>query len=193
MTSLITLVDRLDCNPSQVAIQALTDSELPAPEVKAYSDVVYHNYRSLGLSLQYESSSSGKAASKCDVHDLRLAAIDVYSARDDKSWTCFPRLPIQVDLLPLDQADKSTSITLDSTGKDLVSSLGEPHRKGGGANDRAGPAAWLEWSLDIQSNGKATPVKLQVELNGTGARGADRWNADRAGSCPWSVINISRK
>jgi hypothetical protein len=62
MTSLITLVDRLDCNPSQVAIQALTDSELPAPEVKAYSDVVYHNYRSLGLSLQCESIST---ASEC--------------------------------------------------------------------------------------------------------------------------------
>lgn len=85
------------------------------------------------------------------------------------------------------------TIALDSTGKDLVSMLGEPQRKGGGAGGRSGPAAWMEWTLQLNMSdtGESNEVKLQIELAGAGARGADRWNAERAGTCPWAVITIS--
>ena len=71
--------------------------------------------------------------------------------------------------------------------------LGEPQRKGGGAGGRSGPAAWMEWTLQGEMPDTAEPkgVKLQIELAGDGARGADRWNIERAGACSWAVITIS--
>lgn len=72
--------------------------------------------------------------------------------------------------------------------------LGEPNRKGGGAGGRAGPAAWMEWSLQVSSpeSVTSTDITLQIELAGASARGADRWNAERAGTCHWAFITISK-
>lgn len=135
-----------------------------------------------------EASASVKDASKSDLNGLRLAAIDIYSGQDDKRWTLFPGLPLQIDAVSI-----QASIAHDSTGKDLVSSLGEPQRKGGGAGGRSGPAAWMEWTLQLCSTNSSQPkdIKIQIELAGAAARGADRWNAERAGSCPWAVITIT--
>ncbi|TKY89597.1 hypothetical protein EX895_001382 [Sporisorium graminicola] len=160
-------------------------------EIKAYPDVVYHNYRALGLSLQYEAITPGTDASKCSPQDLRLAAIDIYSGLDDKKWTCFPALPLSMHVT---RSEAEVSINHDSKGRDLINELGEPQRKGGGAGDRSGPAVWMEWSLQLKSPsdlGARREFKMQIELAGAAARGADRWNAERAGTCNWAVITIS--
>ena len=126
---------------------------------------------------------------------MRLAAIDIYSGHDDKHWTCFSALPLQVDAISSEAAThpRRFLIKYESTGKDLVSDLGEPQRKGGGANDRSGPAAWMEWCLGLNAPGSDNKkrCKLQVELAGPAARGADRWNAEKAGACTWAVITIT--
>ena len=51
----------------------------------------------------------------------------------------------------------------------------------------------MEWSLELKSTSsdEVRKCKLQVELAGVAARGADRWNADRAGKCKWAVITVS--
>lgn len=127
--------------------------------------------------------------------DVRLEAIDVYSGHQDKRWTCFPTLPLAVSATRTDAESKpvQASINLDTVGKNLVTHLGEPQRKGGGASDRSGPAAWMEWSLQLNGADtvKRREFKLQIELAGAGARGADRWNAERAGACPWAVLTVS--
>ncbi|SAM84827.1 uncharacterized protein UBRO_05976 [Ustilago bromivora] len=198
MTRLDGFARLLGGRPAQSQIQALLGHAVSSslePEVKAYPDVVYHNYRSIGLSLQFEVSSPGKNASKVGSEDLCLAAIDIYSANEDKSWTCFPTLPLQIDALRDDTASEQVKATITKaiTGKDLVSSLGEPQRKGGGAGGRSGPAAWMEWSLKLDRSNlnESDPTTLQIELAGAGARGADRWNAERAGNCKWAVITVS--
>ncbi|SJX64195.1 uncharacterized protein SRS1_14850 [Sporisorium reilianum f. sp. reilianum] len=172
-------------------IQANKSAATVEPEVKAYPDVVYHNYKALGLSLQYEAATPGMDASKCSPRDQRLAAIDIYSGHDDTKWTCFPALPLSVHVT---SSEVEITIKHDSKGKDLVNDLGEPQRKGGGAGDRSGPAAWMEWSLQLKSpSGSETrrDFKMQVELAGAAARGANRWNAERAGTCNWAVLTIS--
>ncbi|EST04539.1 hypothetical protein PSEUBRA_006283 [Kalmanozyma brasiliensis GHG001] len=202
MFSFDELVGVLGCPPSQPELQALLNqgrsdksADLVEPEVKAYPDIVYHNYPALGLSFQFEPATSKTDASKANLQDLRLAAIDVYSGHEDKRWTCFPALPLTLKAARTDAVTHplEVSIKSDTKGKDLVTDLGEPHRKGGGAGDRSGPAAWMEWSLQLKAADTAQErkFKLQVELAGAGARGADRWNAERAGACQWAVITIS--
>jgi hypothetical protein len=143
-----------------------------------------------------EAQGSGKNASKAALDDLRLVAIDIYSAHGDKRWTCFPGLPLQIDAYCSGvRAGSPTraAISRDATGKQLVSLLGEPQRKGGGAGSRSGPAAWMEWSFQLSPSEpeQAKEIKILIELAGDGARGVDRWNAERAGTCHWGVITIS--
>lgn len=143
--------------------------------------------------LTVEVVTPGKDASKASADELNLVAIDVYSGHDDNRWTCFTNLPLQVQATQSDGSSLTATITRDSTGKDLVSILGEPQRKGGGAGGRSGPAAWMEWSFQIAmpSSSQGRNVKLQIELAGASARGVDRWNPERAGACKWEVITIS--
>lgn len=202
MLSINNLVGVLGCSPGEPELQTLLNqvrSDQSAanvePEVKSYPDIVYHNYLTLGLSFQYEPATLGTSASKAAPQDLRLAAIDIYSGHQDRRWTCFPALPLTLQTARTDAVTQplEVSIKSDTTGKDLVTDLGEPHRKGGGAGDRSGPAAWMEWSLRLKAanSAKEKEFELQVELAGAGARGADRWNAERAGACQWAVITIS--
>ncbi len=97
MLSLDELVGVLGCSPGQSELQSLLEqvrSDKSAindePQVKAYPDVVYHNYLALGLSFQFETATSKADASKAVPQQLRLAAIDIYSGHDDKRWSCFP-------------------------------------------------------------------------------------------------------
>lgn len=143
----------------------------------------------LTLMLTDEATSSGTNASKCSPRDLRLAAIDIYSGLDDRKWICFPALPLSIHAT---SSEAEITIKHNSRGKDLVNDLGEPQRKGGGAGDRSGPAVWMEWNLQLKSaSGLGREFKMQIELAGAAARGADRWNAERAGTCNWAVITIS--
>lgn len=144
----------------------------------------------LDLNLTDEAISPGMDVSKCTPRDQRLAAIDIYSGLEDKRWTCFPALPLSLHVI---SSEAEITIKYDSKGKDLVNDLGEPKRKDGGAGDRAGPAVWMEWSLQLKSEGseERKEFKIQIELAGAAARGVDRWNAERAGTCNWAVITIS--
>ncbi|KAJ9474152.1 hypothetical protein PHBOTO_004202 [Pseudozyma hubeiensis] len=200
MIEIEALIGVLGSSPTHTNVQDLLGQlhNFPAtvePDVKAYPDVAYHNYQALGLCLQYEATSPNTNASKCAPQNLRLAAIDVYSGYDDKRWSCFPALPLQVDAVSLGAEEHPRKVVIEhkSTGKHLVADLGEPQRKGGGANDRAGPAVWMEWHFQLESTHSQSKrhFKLQVELAGAAARGADRWNAEKAGACTWQVITIS--
>ncbi|SNX85797.1 uncharacterized protein MEPE_04506 [Melanopsichium pennsylvanicum] len=195
MVGVETFAQMLGSPPNCLQIQSLldqvNDSKISTnsivPEKKAYLDVLYHNYRTLGLSFQY--------ASKAAPSNLQLSAIDIYSAHGDESWSDCPALPLQIDAIrsPARAEPIKATIAHNSTGKDLVSDLGEPQRKGGGAGGRSGPAAWMEWSFQLRSmaSNEAKDTKILIELAGAAARGADRWNAERAGACQWAVITIS--
>ena len=62
MVELRELAGALGCSPKELRVQALighlqvddSTSGAAEPEIKSYPDVVYHNYRALGLSLQCE-------------------------------------------------------------------------------------------------------------------------------------------
>ena len=60
MVSVEALTSVLGCSPDQPHIRTLLDqinslgTSCLDPEIKAYPDVVYHNYQALGLSLQCE-------------------------------------------------------------------------------------------------------------------------------------------
>lgn len=64
MVGLDALAAVLGSSPNQLEIQTLLTqigaSSTVDPEIKAYPDVVYHNYQPLGLSLQCEYSNADK-------------------------------------------------------------------------------------------------------------------------------------
>lgn len=93
--------------------------------------------------------------------DLCLADIDIYSANEDKSWTCFPTLPLQIDALRYDTASEQVKATITKaiTGKDLVSSLGEPNAKA--AELEVVPALQLGWSGISSSTGQTRMNLIQ--------------------------------
>ncbi|TEB39001.1 hypothetical protein FA13DRAFT_1785267 [Coprinellus micaceus] len=179
----------------------------PDPEVKSYPDAVYFNYYPLGLSILFTPRNGykpkiGLKYSDLDTGKLSLDSIDVYnvpkakdpkklarsgSSRSEIAYATFPALPLAF-ALATDVKDKSgvvikrpdsISISVQSTGKDLVSTLGEPDRKGGGAGPSSGSIGiWCEWSND----------GIMIEFGGDEARGPQAW--ERGKDAAWKVITI---
>ena len=140
------------------------------PEIKSYSDAIYVNYYLLGVSFMLVSKDGSKALKGFDAYSERLMvdSIDIYNPRSsgtaDKSsnsvasttsrdFMPYPRSSI--DIARISSKDGETAaptifrITKLSTGKDFVSALGEPDRKGGGAGPANGSIGiWCEWKRD---------------------------------------------
>ncbi|BGP37550.1 hypothetical protein JCM10450v2_001465 [Rhodotorula kratochvilovae] len=105
-----------------------SSASAPEPEVKAYSDIVYLNYRPLGLSLAFSPSDGYRPARTTTLADLRTedarltcTGIDLYNhdpaaakaqdkgkarARDEDRWGAFPAYPV---VLPSPPAPSSST------------------------------------------------------------------------------------
>ncbi|TFK91656.1 hypothetical protein K466DRAFT_482224 [Polyporus arcularius HHB13444] len=180
---------------------AASKPDVPAPEVKSYSDAVYFNYYPLGLSLLFKPVGGYKPKTGLKLEELQdnnliLDGIDIYNVPKPKAganasratkspYTTYPISPITLSLVPL-PADKegktraeSVSITPETTGKDFVLAMGEPDRKGGGAGPSSGSIGiWCEWSKD----------GVMVEFGGEESRGPQAW--ERGKDAVWKVISV---
>jgi hypothetical protein len=150
------------------------------PDVKSYSDAVYHNFYALGISLMFAPPTKGvKVAPElfvCDSIDVmnvpEAEAGNTRAAKSASTYCAFPGLPLHLPDTPL-------VLNPTTTGAEFVQHLGEPARKGGGTGT-TGPGIWCEW-----------PARgLMVEFGGDEARGPNAW--DRGGKAVWSVLTVFR-
>jgi hypothetical protein len=177
-------------------LSASSESEKSTtPIVKAYSDSVYFNYYSLGISIMCTPSDGYKPKTNASyenlqLHSLTVDSIDLYNTpsasasktKPDEHRT-FAGLPLSLTLsegLVADQPRPSEiKITSESTGKDFVSAFGEPARKGGGSGPSSGSInIWCEWSKD----------GVMVEFAGGNARGPQAW--EKGKDAVWKVITL---
>lgn len=208
MTLDMNIRDLFGCSPSADSIVKflreinLQDGDL-TPEVKAYPDMVYFNYHKLGVSLQFAPRGGykpkvGLARSQLKDDCLRLEGIDIYNeskprtgdARPQASsqsvqcaFSPYPLLPLRIPRAASTHGEGSAqsfiSIAANTTGKEFVSWLGEPCRKGGGTGPSSGSInIWCEWSRE----------GIMVEFGGTEARGPQAW--ERGKDAVWQVVTV---
>jgi len=154
------------------------------PEVKAYSDAVYHNYFALGLSLLFV-PLPGTKLSQLDNNQLVLDSVNLYntpskttpSRTSERAFSTYPCLPLELAITS--ERPSTLEIKGESTGKDFIICLGEPSRKGGGTGPSSGSIGiWCEWSQD----------GIMVEFGGDEARGPQAW--ERGKDAIWKVITL---
>jgi len=175
-----------------------SNTGLTAPEVKSYSDAVYFNYYPLGISLLFMPQKGYKPSSGMTREHLRddslvLDSINIYNAPMPKetpeksrrtaelAFSTYPLSEWSLSLSPETTAGNESpiAISLTTTGKDFVSCLGEPDRKGGGAGPSSGSIGiWCEWSKH----------GIMVEFGGDESRGPQAW--ERGKDAVWRVITI---
>ena len=196
------LRDLLGHSPSSHQLTAYLSTlttTIPTPEIKAYPDAVYFNYHSLGLSLLFVPLNGYKPrsnASRQDLLDTQLVldGIDIYSSTSSSNlagetgsqrstYSPYPITPIVIAISPETGGDIARpsflNITQYMVGKEFVTLLGEPDRKGGGSGPSSGSIGiWVEWSRD----------GLMVEFGGDDSRGPQAW--ERGKDAPWKVISI---
>jgi hypothetical protein len=198
----------LGANPSADAITVFLNelvqhcnTSLTAPEVKSYSDAVYFNYYPLGISFLFVPQKGYKPTGGLKLEDLQvdslvLDSINIYNAPKPKTtptktttssrtaelaFSTYPVLKWKLSLSPEASASNESSIeiSLTTNGKDFVSCLGEPDRKGGGAGPSSGSIGiWCEWSKH----------GIMVEFGGDEARGPQAW--ERGKDAIWRVITV---
>ncbi|KAG0696023.1 hypothetical protein DFH29DRAFT_952845 [Suillus ampliporus] len=198
----------LGANPSADSITVFlkdlaqhSNTSLTAPEVKSYSDVVYFNYNPLGISFLFIPQNGYKPAGGLKREHLTedslvLDSINIYNAPKPKvtpeklttsnrtaelAFSTYPMSKWCLSLSPEASASNVSSIeiSLTTTGKDFVSCLGEPDRKGGGAGPSSGSIGiWCEWSKH----------GIMVEFGGDEARGPQAW--ERGKDAMWRVITV---
>ena len=179
-------------SPDLAAYLSTLSTPQATPDVKSYSDVVYFNYYSLGLSLLFIPIKSYKprsGLSRQDLQDVNLVldGIDIYN--DDKTpsrsptYSPYPTTPIALIVTPETKEGTSRpsvlTVTRNMTGKEFVTALGEPDRKGGGSGPSSGSIGiWVEWTRD----------GLLIEFGGDDSRGPQAW--ERGKDAPWRVISF---
>lgn len=144
-------------------------------ECKQYSDTHYYNIRAVGSSFLTSPNS------RC------IHTIDLYNAQ--AHWATYKYCPETFEL-EHEQHRCTVELTLETTGVDLVRTLGEPTRKGGGStggSGAGGPGAWMEWSKKAATG---DPLYVHVELDGSNAGRVVGWDA-ALGSCLWAVFTLS--
>lgn len=168
------------------------------PEVKTYKDAIYMNYYALGLSMMFVGKAGAGPLSPTDItsDNLELDSIDIYNCPPQsgdpqkaaikslaKVYTSHPASSITLPLLPVENNDSSSratemTITPTSTGKDIVSVLGEPTRKGGGAGPASGSIGiWCDWTKD----------GIMIEFD---AGGPQAWEHGK--DTKWKVLTLYR-
>lgn len=162
-------------------LETLSDNHSTSlePEIKEYSDVTYHNYHSLGISLCFSpapltsSSTKERILDYIDIYNPPMppnsSTTTSYRRKQKEPWDGYsiPRfLPLIIDFptsnltipAPTNPGEGSRVIqrpirlelTTATTGRDFVSCFGEPSKKGGGLNSFVPP--FLEWdNLEIVS------------------------------------------
>lgn len=198
----------LGANPSADSITVFlkdlaqhSNTSLTAPEVKSYSDAVYFNYNPLGISFLFIPQNGYKPAKGLKREHLTedslvLDSINIYNAPKPKAtpeklatsnrtaelaFSTYPMSKWYLSLSPEASASNVSSIeiSLTTTGKNFVSCLGEPDRKGGGAGPSSGSIGiWCEWSKH----------GIMVEFGGDEARGPQAW--ERGKDAMWRVITV---
>ncbi|KAH8120210.1 hypothetical protein DFH11DRAFT_41699 [Phellopilus nigrolimitatus] len=178
-----------------------TSKQVPSAEIKSYPDVLYMNYYPLGLSLLFITKDGSKSITQADVHSdkLVLDSIDIYNvgpvretakgkAKAPSTAQVYRPHPVSSLVLPILAATDASNprpaeitISVASTGKDIVGVLGEPDRKGGGAGPSSGSIGiWCEWSRD----------GFMVEFGGIEASGPQAW--ERGKDAKWKVLTLFR-
>lgn len=174
-------------------------TQFPSPDIKVYQDVIYYNYYPLGLSLMFVAQDGSKSLKNVDPQSdlLVLDSIDIYNpegpsksasskpSSDSQEYQLYPTFPLILSLLPSKEASSpradTFSLTAASTGKEVISALGEPDRKGGGAGPSSGSInIWTEWTRD----------GIMVEFGGSDARGPQAW--ERGKEAKWKVLTLFR-
>jgi len=156
-------------------LQGLSTKDV-VPEIKIYSDAVYYNYFQLGISILFQPAAGYKPGelSQLDTSKLLLKSIDIYNGSETK-YATYPGYP----LIFSPSTTKTVSITPQTSGKDFVSALGEPDRKGGGNGPMSGSIGiWCEWPK----------LGLMVELGGEDARGPQAW--EKGKDATWKTITL---
>jgi len=166
---------------------------VPEADVKPYPDAAYFNYYTLGLSLLFTPVAPYKPSIKgpLEYGNLSLDSVDVFNPANGtpssrgKTYSRFPFLPLAIsgssELAETDRIATQTCFELnaETTGKDLVQSLGEPTRKGGGAGPSSGSIGiWCEWAKH----------GIMVEFGGDEARGPQAW--ERGKDAVWKVLTV---
>ena len=177
-----------------------------ARTVKVYSDCVYYNYHSMGMSLMFKPTldyklSANAAEASLNLDQLILDGIDVFNAIDDanpdsrktanKAYQPFPRLPMEIHLSPSSPPPNTSGATkpptmsstflleTSTTGKSLVLALGEPSRKGGGGGPSGGSIAiWCDW----------TRHGIMVEFGGPDSIGPKAWESGK--DARWAILSL---
>ena len=165
----------------------------PDPEIKSYSDALYKNYYTLGLSLMFVDKNGSNSIKDIDPQseDLVLDSIDMYNpTQEEKTSTngqVYAPYPANLVLTPLpgtvgnEPRPSELTITSSSTGKDLLGHLGEPDRKGGGTGPSSGSInIWCEWTKD----------GILIEFGGPDAKGPHAW--ERGKDARWRVVTLFR-
>jgi hypothetical protein len=189
-----------------LALCAGIDGADITPEIKSYPDAVYFNYYPIGLSIMFAPSIGYKPANISRVEDLKsdllaVDSIDLYHTPSplppaatkaasppatkaaSSPYSSFAGLPLELQLhsptMVNENRHTEIAITGKSTGKDIVATLGEPDRKGGGSGPTSGSInIWCEWSKE----------GLMIEFGGEQARGPQAW--ERGKDALWKIITI---
>lgn len=173
----------------------LASVSLSTPEVKVYTDALYINHYPLGLSFMFVARDGSKKIKESDVAGDRLAldSVDIFNmvasdatsaSNSSKAYTSHPVSTLMLSLKPSNNGKprpNELELTPSSIGKDIVSCLGEPDRKGGGAGPSSGSIGiWCEWTRD----------GIMIEFGGSDARGPQAW--ERGKDAKWKVLTIFR-
>lgn len=172
----------------KLALSALFPGRSLEPDTKAYPDAVYQNYYALGLSLCFEPVSASSKEFRCVTVDVfntaspgagtsaggRKPKGPTYAETSlplvlefaEKEIVLPPRKPGESEMrLPREQR---VEVAKNTTGREIVRSLGEPSRKGSGS----WVGVWLEWNqVGLVRAGERVDVGIMLELNDP--KGAD--------------------
>ncbi|KZT30697.1 hypothetical protein NEOLEDRAFT_1054022 [Neolentinus lepideus HHB14362 ss-1] len=178
-----------------VSLSASQDKPREEPEVHIYPDVVYFNYYSLGLSLNFTpvdgyKPQSSEGLQSLDKERLWLSGVDVYNKietvqeQEKKVYDTYPLMPLILALPSENTNDKTEpsalKVTPKTTGKRFIECLGEPDRKGGGVGRGLGPNIWCEWLKH----------GIMIEFGGPEAKGPKAWETGK--DALWQCITLFR-
>ncbi|WVO14771.1 hypothetical protein L204_102409 [Cryptococcus depauperatus] len=170
--------------PSSPAITSFLTSlsatfSLPKPDIKSYTDAVFYNYYELGISMCF---LPGKDLESIDFFNVDSKPSPERSGKRTPSYKASPQILVQFTsttlVLPPNPKNKnevprsvsrppSLRFAPTTIGRELVSSLGEPSRKGSGS----WTGLWLEWNKVVfkMNQNEESVIGIMVELRDPGA------------------------